>query len=40
MVVSLARLVDSILKHSSGSPLHLVFITDQESKDQVRRVRG
>ena len=37
MVVSLARLVDSILKHSRGSPLHIVFITDQESKDQVHR---
>ena len=35
MEVSLARLVDSILRHSRGSPLHIVFITDQESKDPV-----
>ena len=40
MVVSLARLVDTILKHSRGSPLHIVFITDMESKDQVRRGGG
>jgi hypothetical protein len=35
IVRSLERLLDSIFKHSTGSPLHLIVITDQESRQQV-----
>jgi hypothetical protein len=35
MVRSLGRLLDSLLKYSMGSPIHLILITDQQSKDKV-----
>ncbi len=35
IVRSLERMVDSMLKSSWGSPLHLIIITDQESRAQV-----
>ena len=34
----LDKFLSSILKHSTGSPLHLIFITDTESKDKVRKL--
>jgi hypothetical protein len=35
MVRSLGSLLDSLLKYSMGSPIHLILITDQQSKDKV-----
>jgi len=39
IVKSLETIVDSMLKSSRGSPLHLIIITDQKSRNQVLKRR-
>ncbi len=35
ILITLSNMIESVLIHSTGTPLHLIMITDKESKDQV-----
>ncbi len=35
ILITLSNIIESVLSHSTGTPLHLIMITDKESKDQV-----